>query len=668
MSARSIRRAREREIEREAKRQSRIGRKAAVGAGAAVGATVLFAPSAQAATFTVTNTADAGAGSLRQAVIDANATPDFDQVLFASGVTGTISLTTGAIGIYYAVEIQGPGQTVLTVDGGGTDRIFYIDGNDENYDVEISGLTLTNGSTTGGGGAIYNQDAELTLENATISASHADGSGGALYLGLYADVSLRGATLTGNDADGAGGAIYADEDNQVEVRRSLLSNNTTLGDGGAIYLYGFDDTDNRQSLIVDRSVITGNTAGDDGGGVYTADYVERIEFTDSIISNNTADGDGGGVYLDSPDEGLLISNSTFSGNTATTGAGGGAYLYGLYSDSGGRFVIENSTVVGNTAATTGGGLLLEDPGRGRVDAVTISGNAATTGGGVFIENDYGMRFRNTIIANSTSGGDIVTAYTAAPEDAVRFEFSLIETLDPLTAQIQQTGPNVIGSDPALGALGDNGGYTPTMLPNAGSPAIDKGDSGILDFDQVGTPRPFDDPTVANATGGDGADIGAVERGTATEECQGTDAKAFFGTAADDLLTGTEFSDAIHGAGGNDTISSGTDPDCVYGEDGNDRLKGGGGKDLVLGGDGNDRITGGGGKDDIEGEDGNDNLRGTEGGDKIAGNAGKDKIKGAGGDDKLNGGAGADRINCGPGKDVANADGSDKVSGNCEKVT
>jgi hypothetical protein len=77
----------------------------------------------------------------------------------------------------------------------------------------------------------------------------------------------------------------------------------------------------------------------------------------------------------------------------------------------------------------------------------------------------------------------------------------------------QTTTDHSSTNPALGALADNGGPTETILPLPGSPAIDKGSSvGQSDatHDQRGLPRPVDSPTVADVAGGDGSDIGAVE--------------------------------------------------------------------------------------------------------------------------------------------------------------
>jgi len=56
----------------------------------------------------------------------------------------------------------------------------------------------------------------------------------------------------------------------------------------------------------------------------------------------------------------------------------------------------------------------------------------------------------------------------------------------------------------------------------GSPAIDQGKRDAVpalagDTDQRGLPRVFDDANVANATGGDGSDIGAVELQTACNQ-------------------------------------------------------------------------------------------------------------------------------------------------------
>src|SRR5437899_9242072 len=59
---------------------------------------------------TVTNTNDSGAGSLRQAIADAN---HDDTIDFDASVTGTITLTSGQLLVNHSVTISGPGANVL---------------------------------------------------------------------------------------------------------------------------------------------------------------------------------------------------------------------------------------------------------------------------------------------------------------------------------------------------------------------------------------------------------------------------------------------------------------------------------------------------------------------------------------------------------------------------
>src|SRR5262249_37503168 len=64
-------------------------------------------------TFLVSNLADSGGGSLRQAVLDANAIPGANQIIFAPGLQGTIALTSGELDITNALTITGPGANQI---------------------------------------------------------------------------------------------------------------------------------------------------------------------------------------------------------------------------------------------------------------------------------------------------------------------------------------------------------------------------------------------------------------------------------------------------------------------------------------------------------------------------------------------------------------------------
>src|SRR3954454_21040984 len=105
-------------------------RKVAAGATIAMGATLAATGSAQAATITVTNLNDTGAGSLRQAILDANQNgAGSDDIVFASGLSGAINVgSTDGSGLYpgTAMNIQGPGAGQITLQGtSGVDYVVY---------------------------------------------------------------------------------------------------------------------------------------------------------------------------------------------------------------------------------------------------------------------------------------------------------------------------------------------------------------------------------------------------------------------------------------------------------------------------------------------------------------------------------------------------------------
>ena len=100
----------------------------------------LIAFSTEAATITVTNTSDSGAGSLRHALADA---VDGDMINFNSSLNGqTITLTSGQLVVNESATISGPGADQLAVDANDASRVFYIA---SGKDVTISRLTITDG-------------------------------------------------------------------------------------------------------------------------------------------------------------------------------------------------------------------------------------------------------------------------------------------------------------------------------------------------------------------------------------------------------------------------------------------------------------------------------------------------------------------------------------------
>ena len=154
------------------------------------------------------------------------------------------------------------------------------------------------------------------------------------------------------------------------------------------------------------------------------------------------------------------------------------------------------------------------PGSSNITSSTISGNSASEGGGIYSFSSATLRPRNSIIArNSSANGPDMKG------DLTSQGFNLIGNNSGatiLSAQASdQIGTSAAPIDPLLGPLQNNGGPTFTHALLLGSPAIDKGESSGSTADQRGFGRRKDVPALANAPGGDGADIGALESAFAT---------------------------------------------------------------------------------------------------------------------------------------------------------
>jgi len=437
----------------------------AVATGAVtLGIAALAAPSADAATFNVTNLNDSGAGSLRQATLDANAAAGADVITFQSGLSGTITLTSGQLELYDSVDIQGPGPATLTVSGNNASRVFYIySPANTPIDVTISGLTISGGTDPSSGGGIVDFSENLTLDNDVITNNTTGGSGGGVAKEqLAGTLTVLNSTISGNQAGEGGGIYLYNADAPVTIQDSVISNNTAVGSGGGIYFYS-----TQGDITISRTTISGNSAGCCGGGIFLYDT------------------DGGS---------LIVDSSTISGNTASF-AGGGIYLYGP--DDPVSFV--NSTIHGNQAQYVGGIFALNVP-AATLSFTTVSGNTATGDvGGVFLYAvGSNMQLENSIIADNTSPN----VNDATGGGTFTLDYSLIEDPDVEATLVLNAGA-ITGQDPALGPLQNNGGPTLTQLPDPGSIVIDAGDPAYAPppaTDQRGLPRKM----------GVNVDMGAVE--------------------------------------------------------------------------------------------------------------------------------------------------------------
>jgi hypothetical protein len=327
--------------------QGLIGR-ARVALCVAVGFALWSAAPAAATTFHVTNLDDAGAGSLRQAIIAGNNDSVAPTTIdFAPSLTGVLALTSSGLSITHDMTIDGPGAGVIELDGQGQLQILTVS---SGITVSISGLRFAFGHAPDSGGAIRNLGT-LTVTDDVFDHNTAGGAGSATLgkggaIGSSGTLTVSDSTFTDNAAGGAGAA----------------GGSTGIGLGGAIY-NGTSD-----SLTVAGSTFAGNTAGGAGaggqlsgagaGGAIAADANSTVSLTDSTLTANTVGGSAGA--------------GTFSGQ----GVGGGLAI-----GSGATATLQSDTIdanaTGPSSSSLGGGI--QNQGSASIVATVVSGNSG--GGG-----------------------------------------------------------------------------------------------------------------------------------------------------------------------------------------------------------------------------------------------------------------------------------------------
>ena len=504
------------------------------------------------AAFIVNTINDSGTGSLRDAIVQANANGSADTITFDSGVFSTpksINLTSALPTITGAVAIAGPGQSLLTIDaGGGTNnvvgdgdgfRIFNIDDGITNnqINVAISGMTLTGGDTAESGGAIRNLE-NLTLNDSTVSGNAAsDGSsfGGGIY-NYVGTLDITNSTISGNTAGFGGGGIISF--GSLTVSSSTISGNTATSGGGIASIGTLDITsstingntagfygggiynDGSGFATVTSSTISGNSAAvADGGGIHNRG-ASTVTVISSTISGNTAGGDGGGINnvgssTANPST-VNVTSSTISGNSAG-GDGGGINNADSSTTNPSTVNVTSSTISGNTAGMNGGGInnagSITKPSTANLTSSTISGNTARSAGG----SGYGggiynslstIVLDNSIVAGNRnfSDGSLDDLISAAVEPTSSHNLIGAGGSGGLTNgtnsnQVGVDWTTVLRNDGTNPILADNGGPTKTIALLNGSPAINAG-SSTQSFDQRGPGF----PRIAMGQ----ADVGAFE--------------------------------------------------------------------------------------------------------------------------------------------------------------
>lgn len=467
-----------------------------------------------AASFIVTDLADAGPGTLRQAILDANTTPGDDTISFTTN--GTITLVTELPAITDNTTITGPGINLLTVSGNNLVRVFY-----------------------------FNADTTNSLSDLTVAAGYASG-----FTYVKPGDKYPSSVVT-NAAGIASAGSLTIQRCVVRDCKALLSYGINLYNSGNLEMNDCTISGSRNPYPYSSGKRT------PGGGLFNSGTVFMTNCTITNCSSGGYEGirGGGGVYNTS--NGVVVMKSCRVQNCS----GGGSYESGGgILNSGGSLTLENSLIekcngwsaggisshgtlnmtnstVRNCGAARGGGIALS--GTGLLTGCTIASNVSfligidneaagilNSGAQLTMNNctvswnrdgspDYpltdhlgsGIRIRSstngstilnhcTVISNS-GPAEILALGNFSASNSIIGSISGTNNSGGHNLIVDTNGCIITGDTtgdlynvaPLLGPLRDNGGrtWTHALLPN--SPAIDQTDAGGLPTDQRGFARP-----------------------------------------------------------------------------------------------------------------------------------------------------------------------------------
>ncbi len=443
-----------------------------------------------AANFSVDNNNNSGAGSLRQAILDANAqAAGTHNIQFSNAYTlgATIELLSALPTINASqVSIRGLARAPR-VDGGQTFRILVAGSNLQALTVE--NLTLLRGADDQGGACISSgsagSSATLTVDTVRFESCLVTGPslvfGGAIEWEPSAGLLyVQDSVFLGNVVDvtspsgqGGGGAISARAD--IVLLRTLLQDNGVLGRGygGAVNSGGVDTT---------------------------------FSVTDSRFINNAASpgssgfGNGGAIYASCDSCELLVDRSYFRGNAANVG--GGILMRRASGDVTDVFLsLTNSSFYNNSVVAQGGALALF---RARLRAVnnTFYNNDAAAGAHLYFATDVSIfGFSANALAATFAGSACEGTVSGTANNVAANAFAAPASCSAALQTAALANPN-------FGTISIEQASTPLpIIRFDGSSLIDAADNAVCEAaDARGTARPVDGD-------GDGiarCDIGAFE--------------------------------------------------------------------------------------------------------------------------------------------------------------
>ena len=368
--------------------------------------------------------------------------------------------------------------TVLSGDigapGDSSDNSYHVvNSNGAGSTAVLDGFTITGGNATAlgssdteEGGGIYNVGSSPTFRNLIIVANQALFGGGMYSAGSNA--TLTNVRFTSNTAFNQAGGMYNDAGSTPILNNVTFDLNSAVHFGGAMYNYSTAAPSLGNASFLNNYAVNGGAVYNDG----SAPTFTNVSFTANWATNN------GGAMNNVLSAAPVLNGVTFFANQASS-AGAGIYT------NNSNPALTNVTFYGNRSAS-GGGMYTDNSASLYVvllKNITFSANV----GAMFNQGSHLIISNSVFWGDYYEIGDISSSSVTIKDSVVQGAAAGSDCLsDP-----QVTCTNVLHTDPHLGPLQNNTGFTQTMALGAGSSAIDAGgvNAPCASTDQRGVSRP-----------------------------------------------------------------------------------------------------------------------------------------------------------------------------------
>lgn len=285
----------------------------------------------------------------------------------------------------------------------------------ENTSLTLENLKITGGKKNDFGG-IYIKSGNLTLKKCVVTKNESSNGGGGIHF-VGENLIVYSSEISENNGD-SGGICVAEDSAETEIKNSSIKNNVARS-GGGLDLAG--------TSTIEGCEISGNKAESYGGGLILALNNKSCKIKKSVISNNTAGEKGGGIYMIDGElrlgSGAVIGekldpdvaendiskvatdkkygNRSTKKLTSDTGTdfdvGAGIFVAG-----GTVFMYEDSYICRNYTECSGGGVFIKEGGQFFMYGGVVGWNRSNFGGGILCKGRLGILYSSRICYNKVS--------------------------------------------------------------------------------------------------------------------------------------------------------------------------------------------------------------------------------------------------------------------------